>query len=261
MMDSTNLFRGDSLRVVLYPDPKRHGGPATVESMELRHIFVRDGMIIGVSAYEHAWHRPGATYDPTAACAYAYTDFCDLVFNCSVAVRILRGYHRNFYKNIRIVSVPNFQRVWTSDRPGEMTDLLEAIETGRAFKAAIEHPDGLWSFHPIHLPTARLDRNGFEIFTAQAAYPAVFRFPGAIKEISGTISGHLETLEREALKHTPYRAPDFDISSPDFASTYYILRSNGHYSCGQLLTDPPVFDKYRTLILYADGGGGNGPPP
>ena len=254
MVDLTNLFRGDTLRVVLYPDPKRHGGPATVESMELRHLFVRDGMVIGVSAYEHAWHRPGASYDPTAVCAYAYTNFCDLVFNCSATLRVLRGYHRNFYGEIRFIAVPNFRKIWASDRPGDMGALLDAIESGAAFKAAIEHPDGLVSFHPIHLPSARLDQIGFEAFTAQAAYPAVFQTPAAVREISDMIGGRLEALEREALKHTPYRAPDFDVPSPEFASAYYILCSNGQYSCGQLLTDSPVFENYRSLILYADGG-------
>jgi hypothetical protein len=49
-------------------------------------------------------------------------------------------------------------------------------------------------------------------------------------------------------------APDFDVPSPEFASAYYILRADGSFARGRLLTDPPTFDKYRSLILYADGG-------
>jgi hypothetical protein len=252
VIDPSALFRGDTVRVVLYPDPKRHKGPATVESMELRHLFVQDGMVLGASSYDHAWHRPGASYDPKTACAYAYTNFCELVFNCSVALRLLRGYHVRFYERVRFVTVAGHRKAWESGRDEDVGDLLAAVEAGSRIKAAIQEPDGLWSFHPVHLPTVRLDRAGFELFTDQASYPTLFRTPVAIKGISDTIAPRLDALEQEALKKTPYVAPDFDIPNPEFESAYYILRSDGRYARGRLMTDPPAFQEYRSLILYAD---------
>jgi hypothetical protein len=245
------LFRGDTLRVVLYPEPKRHKGPATVESMELRHLFVHDGMALGASAYDHAWHRPGIAYDPKVACAYAYTNFCDLVFNCCLALGIVRGYHVRFYERIRFVTLADHEKVWESGRAKDLDTLLAAVESGRKLKAAIEEADGLWSFHPIHLPTLRLDRAGFELFTDQTSYPALFRTPVAIKGISDTIAPRLDALEREALQKSPYAAPDFDIPNPEFESAYYILRSDGQYARGRLLTDQPEYREYRALIVYA----------
>lgn len=250
-MDPAVLFRGDTLRVVLYPDPKRHKGPATVESMELRHLFIHDGMALGASAYDHAWHRPGIAYDPKVACAYAYTNFCDLVFNCCLALGIVRGYHMRFYAQIRFVTVADHEKVWESGRDRGLDALLSAVESGRRLKAAIQEADGLWSFHPVHLPTLRLDRAGFELFTDQASYPALFRTPATVKGISDTIAPHLNALEQEALMRTPYVAPDFDIPNPAFESVYYILRSDGHYARGRLLTDPREYREYRSLIVYA----------
>lgn len=250
-VDPSVLFRGDTLRVVLYPEPKRHKGPATVESMELRHLFVRDGMALGASAYDHAWHRPGIAYDPKVACAYAYTNFCDLVFNCCPMLDIVRGYHVRFYERIRFVTLADHEKVWESGRADGLDALLEAVESGRKLKAAIQEADGLWSFHPVHLPTLRLDRASFELFTDQASYPVLFRTPAAVKRISNTIARRLDAIEQEALKRTPYAAPDFDIPNPEFESAYYILRSDGRYARGRLLTDRPEYREYRSLIVYA----------
>lgn len=250
-LDRATILGGGSVRVVLYPDPNRPEVTATVENLALPHLYIQENKVIGVSGYNHSWHLNGARYDPRLTAAYAYSNFCDLVFNASLALGVVRGIHVSLYSKVRFVVVPDFEEIWRLDGNGGVEPVRDAVRAGRKLKVAIEDDSGLTVIHPVHMAEVLLDRHEFTCFTDQTAHPAIFRAPDAVQAMSNEIAGRLLEAMRAAATVDFSSATQFDISSPIFESAYYIVRADGMAARGQNLGEELQFAKCRSIIIFA----------
>ncbi len=250
-LDRATILGGGSVRVVLDPDPNRPEVTATVENLALPHLYIQEDKVIGVSAYNHSWHLDGTHYDPKLTAAYAYSNFCGLVFNASLALGVVRGYHVSLYSKIEFVVVPDFEEIWRLDGNGGVEAVRDAVRAGRRLKIAIEDDSGLTVVHPVHMAEVLLDRHEFICFTDQTAHPAIFRTPDAIQAMSNEIAGRLLEVMHTAATVDSNGATQFDISSPVFESAYYIVKADGMAARGQNLGEELQFAKYRSVTIFA----------
>lgn len=246
------ILNGASMSAVLFPSANRPGIPATVESMPMRHLFIKEGRVIAASAYDHAWHMEPGDSDPKNAVAYAYTNFCDLVFNFSLSMSFVRGIHTSYYSDIRFALAPNYERIWTWGESTTVAPVRRAVELGRPFKAVIGYSDGLTVVHPLHLVEVWLENEHFLAFTRQTAHPAPFLRPETIQDLADVMADELGAMEVEAIAKEPYVPPYFTVPEATFESSLYILSDQGTAARGKTLTSQPQFEQLRSLSLFAE---------
>lgn len=250
-LDCATLLSGGSLRVVLYPDSSRPDVWASVESLALPHVYIQGSRILGVSAYNHSWQLGDASYDPKQTAAYAYNNFCDLVFNASLELGVVRGYHVSLYEKVEFVITPDYEEIWRVGADSTIDRVGDAVRAGRRLKVMLEADDGLIVIHPVHMAEVALDNSGFTCFTDQTAHPACFRSLESVQTISDGVAGRISEMMRIERVKNPAAVVNFDMPNPQFESAYYIVRADGMAARGQNLGEELEFAKYRSITIFA----------
>lgn len=250
-LDCGALLSGGSLRVVLYPDSSRPDVAASVESLALPHLYVQGNRLIGVSAYNHSWQIGEAHYDPKQTAAYAYNNFCDLVFNASLELGVVRGYHVSLYEKVEFVVAPDYEEIWRVGADSTIERVGDAVRAGRRLKVMLEADDGLVVIHPVHMAEVALDNSTFTCFTDQTSHPANFRSLESVQAMSDEAVGRILEMTRIAKAKNPAAVVNFDMPNPRFESAYYIVKADGMVARGQVLTEAIQFAKYRSITIFA----------
>ena len=259
MVTTEDLLRGDSLRVVLVPDPAApHNYPEITESLELSHVIIDGDRFWGITSRVHgSFGIPGiegrAADEP---CCYAYSNYAGIVVNASKSWDFLRIYDSNSYKKMEFIALSDCRLVWESGKTESMGELREAITKGRRLKVGLLDDDGLWNLHPVHQPTIRNESEYFELFTDDNAYPEVFRNSQVMTELGTRINGLLEGLEKKGQRDLADNRC-FHIKNSRYYSCWNIVTSSGLSrrvkpipECG----DSPFYAQpYRSLRVFAEG--------
>lgn len=250
--DIEAIRNGASLHVVLRPNPARPGVVALVESMALPNVFIKGGQMLGASAYAHAWHYDRDQADPLHTVAYAYNNFCDLVFNVSLGMGgFVRGIHAKLYESIRFVVRRDFEKIWEGGKDASVEPVRRAVDEGRTFKVVMEDFDGLTVVHPVHLIEVRLKQDFFMAFTVQTAFPAIFRRHDLIGELARRTCGSLEFMEKGQGGAGPAQPMEFNLDAPQFESGYYIVNHLGAAARGASIMGDPQYQRCKSVAIYA----------
>lgn len=134
------LLNGESLRVVLVPDPSEpQNVPEITESLELRHILIDGDKFWGITSPVHSSF--GVTivgaHAPDEPCFYAYSNYAGIVVNASPSRQYARVYRARAYREMTFVAAPNYRLVWDSGVDGDVGAVRDAVREGRKLKIAL----------------------------------------------------------------------------------------------------------------------------
>lgn len=266
MSDATvdALLRGETLKVVLTPDPAiPHNRPEIQESFELPHVVIdRDGFWAKTTTVISLdFHSGGVeAYDLSLPGSYAYSNYADLVVNSSFLSGLVRCYDAQSYSQLDFITQPDHDLVWEHGETGDMAALREAVSTGRSLKIALLDDQNYWNIHPVNMPTVRTGEDWFQLFTDKDAYPTMFRMTESARNFSDVLGRQLdERSGGDRTKLGDSRA--MVVMNQEFFSCFYRVFADGNYVRGLGRDDVVIGDdgkadvpklRYQALKVFAE---------
>ena len=256
MTIADKLLKGSSLRIVLHPDVRvQVDFPDMFETFELRHIILHNNEFFAKTSNIHALSYQFTSYDMRAAYSYAYSNYVDMVVNCSQIEGLMRFYDAKSYLERCFVTVPDFRTVWEWGRDGNISEVEKAVRCGQRLKIALLDKDNFWNIHPVHMPSFYVGQNYFELFTDQDSVPLYFRYPSALRDMYTQLTDVVE----KKLSDNPnlnisdiYRSSAPIVENPEFYSCYYTVYPDGNYLRGAVVQMDNTTQQYKALKIFAE---------
>ena len=249
------LLNGESLRVVLVPDPSQpHNFPEITESLELRHILIDRDKFWGITSPVHSSF--GVVIDgehaPEEPCFYAYSNYAGIVVNASPSRQYARVYRDRAYREMTFVAAPNYRLVWESGVDGNVGAVRAAVREGKKLKIAMLDHENYWNIDPVHRPIVATGNDDFELVTDYASYPLGLRLSANVLALEKRVNALFAPSEGEE----DTGAGGMLIDNGGYHWCWRIATSDGRSRTapgrGPFSSQDLVDTHYKTLKVFAE---------
>ena len=155
------LLNGWTLKTLMEPDPEIiTNGPAHLENLTLKIVFVKDGHFWGHTLHQHL-NIMGDYFVPeecVAIVSFLYSNIGNKKYFSIIAERIAeRIYTQSIgycsrYKSHKWVLLDDYEEIFDLSDPNAKTQVRDAILNGDDFKCALLDEKDYWHICTIHRP-------------------------------------------------------------------------------------------------------------
>jgi len=199
---------------------KRPEGRQYVESYLLKNLVLSNGQFWGKFANVHppSGHEQISQFNMMS---YAYNNFSPVVCTMSLSDRMERYYSSDAYSQVHFRANGHYKKIWTGPADGNISDILESVNSGLKMKAIIESTDGYIYVMPLHTFEVYENDNKFVAETEFDGYPERFRY---FKDVE--MMGQRFTDFTRETPEIIYAQTGYEFQKPYFLTSFLIKNNS-----------------------------------